>query len=76
MLAPHLMLYSKVNTKIVDLSPSHNFQTGDNGLVVIRIPKGFEYVTGSFSHTHNSATYFAAPTLATPPTKQVGNDEN
>jgi len=61
--------------EIVDLSPSHNFQTGDNGLVVIRIPKGFEYVTGSFSHTHNSATYFAAPTLATPPTKQVGNDE-
>ena len=61
--------------EIVDLSPSHNFQTGDNGLVVIRIPKGFEYVTGSFSHTHNSATYFTAPTLATPPTKQVGNDE-
>ena len=61
--------------EIIDLSPSHNFQTGDNGLVVIRIPKGFEYVTGSFSHTHNSATYFAAPTLATPPTKQVGNDE-
>ena len=61
--------------EIVDLSPSHNFQTGDNGLVVIRIPKGFEYVTGSFSHTHNSATYFAASTLATPPTKQVGNDE-
>ena len=61
--------------EIVDLSPSHNFQTGDNGLVVIRIPKGFEYVTGSFSHTNNSSTYFAAPTLATPPTKQVGNDE-
>ena len=61
--------------EIVDLSPSHNFQTGDNGLVVIRIPKGFEYVTGSFSHTHNSATYFAAPTLPTPPTKQIGNDE-
>ena len=61
--------------EIIDLSPSHNFQTGDNGLVVIRIPKGFEYVTGSFSHTHNSATYFVAPTLATPPTKQVGNDE-
>ncbi|MBM0658081.1 Ig-like domain-containing protein, partial [Capnocytophaga genosp. AHN8471] len=61
--------------EIIDLTPTHNFQTGANGLVVIRIPKGFEYVTGSFSHTHNSATYFAAPTLATPPTKQVGNDE-
>ena len=61
--------------EIIDLSASHTFHTGDNGLVVIRIPKGFEYVTGSFSHTHNSATYFAAPTLATPPTKQVGNDE-
>ena len=24
--------------EIIDLSPSHNFQTGDNGLVVIRIP--------------------------------------
>jgi len=61
--------------EIIDLSASHTFHTGDNGLVVIRIPKGFEYVTGSFNHTHNSATYFAAPTLATPPTKQIGNDE-
>ena len=61
--------------EIIDLTPTHNFQTGANGLVVIRIPKGFEYVIGSFSHTHNSATYFAAPTLATPPTKQVRNDE-
>ncbi|GJH41781.1 hypothetical protein RCZ04_23310 [Capnocytophaga sp. HP1101] len=61
--------------EIIDLSASGSFQTGTNGLVVIRIPKGFEYITGSFSPTAKSATYFDAPTLTTPSTKQVGDDE-
>ena len=60
--------------QIIDLSPAHNFQTGTNGLVVIRIPEGFEYVAGSFTPGNKSKSSFADAALATPPTKMIGTN--
>ena len=60
--------------QIIDLSPAHNFQTGTNGLVVIRIPEGFEYVAGSFTPGNKSKSSFADAALATPPTKVIGTN--
>ena len=60
--------------QIIDLSPGHNFQTGSNGLVVIRIPEGFEYVAGSFTPGNKSQSSFADAALATPPTKVIGTN--
>ena len=60
--------------QIIDLSPGHNFQTGANGLVVIRIPEGFEYVAGSFTPGNKSQSSFADAALATPPTKVIGTN--
>ena len=60
--------------QIIDLSPAHNFQTGTNGLVVIRIPEGFEYVAGSFTPGNKSKSSFANAALATPPTKMIGTN--
>ena len=60
--------------QIIDLSPVHNFQTGTNGLVVIRIPEGFEYVAGSFTPGNKSKSSFADAALATPPTKMIGTN--
>ena len=60
--------------QIIDLSPAHNFQTGANGLVVIRIPEGFEYVVGSFTPGNKSQSSFADAALATPPTKMIGTN--
>ena len=61
--------------EIIDISPSGNFETGTNGVIIIRIPKGFEYVVGSFTPLHKSANYFANPSLAVPATKPIGNEE-
>ena len=61
--------------EIIDISPSGNFETGTNGLIIIRIPKGFEYVVGSFTPLYKSANYFANPSLAVPATKPIGNEE-
>ena len=61
--------------EIIDISPSGNFETGTNGLIIIRIPKGFEYVVGSFTPLHKSANYFANPSLVVPATKPIGNEE-
>ena len=60
--------------QIIDLSPAHNFQTGTNGLVVIRIPEGFEYVANSFTPGNKSKSSFADAVLATPPTKMIGTN--
>jgi len=60
--------------QIIDLSPGHNFQTGANGLVVIRIPEGFEYVAGSFTPGNKSQSSFADAALATPATKVIGTN--
>ena len=60
--------------QIIDLSPAHNFQTGTNGLVVIRIPEGFEYVANSFIPGNKSKSSFADAALATPPTKMIGTN--
>ena len=60
--------------QIIDLSPARNFQTGTNGLVVIRIPEGFEYVAGSFIPGNKSKSSFADAALATPPTKVIGTN--
>ena len=60
--------------QIIDLSPAHNFQTGTNGLVVIRIPEGFEYVANSFTPGNKSKSSFADAALATPPTKMIGTN--
>ena len=60
--------------QIIDLSPAHNFQTGANGLVVIRIPEGFEYVANSFIPGNKSKSSFADAVLATPPTKMIGTN--
>ena len=60
--------------QIIDLSPGHNFQTNANGLVVIRIPEGFEYVAGSFTPGNKSQSSFADAALATPPTKVIGTN--
>jgi len=60
--------------QIIDLSPAHNFQTGTNGLVVIRIPEGFEYVANSFTPGNKSKSSFADAALATPPTKVIGTN--
>ena len=60
--------------EIIDLSASKNFRTGDNGLVVVRIPEGFEYVAGSFIPGNKSQSTFADASLTTPPTKVIGSD--
>ena len=60
--------------QIIDLSPARNFQTGTNGLVVIRIPEGFEYVANSFIPGNKSKSSFADAALATPPTKVIGTN--
>ena len=60
--------------QIIDLSPARNFQTGTNGLVVIRIPEGFEYVANSFTPGNKSKSSFADAALATPPTKVIGTN--
>jgi len=62
---------------IVDTSvPIGTFSTGDKGLVVIRIPKGFEYVANSFTVGNKSKTTFADPSLPTNPIAQVGDEES
>ena len=62
---------------IVDTStPVGTFSTGDKGLVVIRIPKGFEYVANSFTVGNKSKTTFADPSLPTNPIAQVGDQES
>ena len=62
---------------IVDTSiPMGTFSTGDKGLVVIRIPKGFEYVANSFTVGNKSKTTFADPSLPTDPIAQVGDQES
>ena len=60
--------------QIIDLSPARNFQTGTNGLVVIRIPEGFEYVANSFIPGNKSKSSFTDAALATPPTKVIGTN--
>ena len=62
--------------EIVDTTPLGTFSTGDKGLVVMRIPKGFEYVTGSFTVGNKSNTTFADPVLPTNPIAQVGDGES
>ena len=68
--------YAKFKGKheIIDLTLSQNFRTGDNGLVVVRIPEGFEYVIGSFVAGNKSSGAFTLPTLATPPTNVIGSN--
>ena len=62
---------------IVDTSiPMGTFSTGDKGLVVIRIPKGFEYVANSFTVGNKSKTTFADPSLPINPIAQVGGGES
>ena len=62
---------------IVDTStPPGTFSTGDKGLVVIRIPKGFEYIANSFTVGNKSKTTFADPSLPTNPIAQVGDQES
>ena len=62
---------------IVDTSiPMGTFSTGDKGLVVIRIPKGFEYVANSFTVGNKSKTTFADPSLPINPIAQVGDGES
>ena len=62
---------------IVDTSiPMGTFSTGDKGLVVIRIPKGFEYVANSFTVGNKSKTTFADPSLPINPIAQVGDEES
>ena len=62
--------------EIVDTTPLGTFSTGDKGLVVMRIPKGFEYVTGSFTVGNKSNTTFADPVLPINPIAQVGDGES
>jgi len=62
--------------EIVDTTPLGTFSTGDKGLVVMRIPKGFEYVMGSFTVGNKSNTTFADPVLPTNPIAQVGDGES
>ena len=62
---------------IVDTSiPMGTFSTGDKGLVVIHIPKGFEYVANSFTVGNKSKTTFADPSLPINPIAQVGDGES
>jgi len=62
---------------IVDTSiPMGTFSTGDKGLVVIRIPKGFEYVANSFTVGNKSKTTFADPSLPINPIAQVGDEQS
>ena len=61
---------------IIDQSAPKNFVTGTNGRVVVRIPAGFEYVSGSFAAGAKSQTTFGDPSLAggTNPKPIAGGD--